>query len=206
MTSLDAELKTFIQDVKRAGSSHAKKIIHDIMPRFFGLASKLKGKNDKDFALPDGQSFTTEAALFQAICPSLGRSSFFDYKKLWANKDSEPTRKYLCGKLSKKEAVKELSDLGLVKNTGKRKGAGGGGEGETKKQKCCCGGGDGVPIEVVVELLRLYGATVDKGELETADAIGRYLKRLRVERGGAQGQGQQEEKGEGSGDDDSDND
>ena len=64
-----------------------------------------------------------------------------------------------------------------------------------------------MPIEVVVELLRLYGATVDKGELETADAIGRYLVRLRVERGGAQGQGQQEEEGEeGSEDDDSDND
>ena len=78
---------------------------------------------------------------------------------------------------------------------------GGWGEGETKKQKRYGSGGDGVPIEMV-ELLRLMGITVDEGELETADGIGRYLERLCVERGGAQGQGQRE--GEGSEDDYSD--
>jgi len=78
-TSLDAEVETFIQDVKRTSSSHAQQIIHNIIPRFFRLAPKLKGQEGKGFALPDGRSFTSEAALFQAICPSLGRSSFFYY-------------------------------------------------------------------------------------------------------------------------------
>lgn len=96
--------------------------------------------------------------------------------------------KYLFGELSKSGAVKEVNDLGLVKNTGKRKCARGWGEGETKMQKRYGSGGDGVPIEMV-ELLRLMGITVDERELETADGIGRYLERLCVERGGAQGQG-----------------
>lgn len=172
------------------------------MPRFFRLAPKLKGKEGKGFALPDGRSFTTEAALFQALCPSLGGTSFFDYKNLWLNKKSEPTRKYLRGEITKQGAVKKLSDLGLVKNTGKRRCAGNGGKDRTKKHKR--GGAGGVPIEVVVELLRLLGAKMDEGELETADAIGCYLERLSVERGRAQGQGQQEEEGQGSEDDYSD--
>ena len=131
---------------------HAKRIIHDILPRFFGIASKLKG--EEGFVLPDGKSFPSEAGLFRELCPSLGlgRSSFFDYKNLWTNKESKPTRKYLIGELSKKAAIKELSDLGLVKNTGKRKGAGDGGEDGTKKQKRGGGGGDSgahaLPVDV----------------------------------------------------------
>lgn len=47
-----------------------------------------------------------------------------------------------------------------------------------------------MPIEIVVELLCLLGAAVHEGELNRADAIGRYVEQLRAERGGPQGQGQ----------------
>ena len=47
-----------------------------------------------------------------------------------------------------------------------------------------------------MELLRLHGATVDEGDLKTADAIRHYVDRVHAERGGAQGQGQEEEEEE----------
>lgn len=174
----------------RTSSSHAEQIINVVMPRFLQLLPKLARKGSKGYALPDGTPFKKKEDVFGALCPGLGSSSFFNYQALWTNKESEPTRKYLRGELRVKDALTELSALGLMKNTRKRKGAGDGGKDGTKKQKCCC---CGMPFEKVVELLRLHGATVDEGDLKTADAIRRYVDRVHAERGGAQGQGQEEE-------------
>ena len=82
-----------------------------------------------------------------------------------------------------------------------------GGKDGTKKQKRGGGGGGGggdsggvVPFEMVVEVLRLLGTAVDEGGLVSVEAFGRYVERLRAERGGAQEQGQQvEEEKEGEG-------
>jgi hypothetical protein len=116
----------------RTSSSHAEQIIN-VMPRFLQLLPKLAWKGSKGYALPDGTTFKKKEHVFGALCPGLGRSSFFDYQALWTNKESEPTRKFLRGKLDVKGALKELSALGLMKNTRKRKGAGDGGEGWDEK-------------------------------------------------------------------------
>ena len=58
---LDPEVDTFISNVKYTSSSHAKQISQDIKPRMW-VASKLKGKTGKCFALPDGRSFVTKVA------------------------------------------------------------------------------------------------------------------------------------------------
>ena len=179
----------------RTSSSHAEQIINVVMPRFLQLLPKLARKGSNGYALPDGTTFKKKEHVFGALCPGLGRSSFFDYQALWTNKESKPTRKFLRGKLDVKGALKELSDLGLMKNTRKRKGAGDGGKDGTKKLKRGGGGGDDsggvVPFEMVVEVLRLLGTYVDEGGLVSVEAFGRYVERLRAERGGAQEQGQQ---------------
>jgi hypothetical protein len=111
--------------------------------------------------------------------------------------------KYLFGELSKSGAVKEVSDLGLVKNTGKRKCAGGWGEGEMKKHKRYGSGGDGVPIEMV-ELLRLMGLRWTRGSWRRRTASGATWKGCVWSAAGAKGKGQCER--EGSEDDYSDHD
>jgi hypothetical protein len=107
----------------RTSSSHAEQIINVIIPRFLQLLPKLAREGRKGYALPDGTTFKNKEHVFGALCPGLGRSSFFGYQALWTNKESEPTRKFLGGKLDVKGALKELSALGLMKNTRKRKGA-----------------------------------------------------------------------------------
>jgi hypothetical protein len=184
----------------RTSSSHAEQIIYVVMPRFLQLLPKLARKGSKGYALPDGTTFKKKEDVFGALCPGLGSSSFFNYQALWTNKESEPTRKFLRGELRVKDALTELSALGLMKNTRKRKGAGDGGKDGTKKQKRGGGGGGGggdsggvVPFEMVVEALRLLGTAVDEGGLVSVEAFERYVERLRAERGGAQEQGQQVE-------------
>lgn len=93
---LDAEVDTFISNVKHTSSSHAKQISQDINPRIW-VASKLKGKNGKCFALPDGRSFVTEVADGLVSGPLSQPGT----QRLLANKNSEPTRKYLCGDINK---------------------------------------------------------------------------------------------------------